>query len=310
MRKILQKIAIITLVALFFAPEVAAIVSPTSEFYVNDYADVLSEENEKFIVANSKELEAVTGAQIVVVTVQNLEGKDLESYANELFNAFGIGDKDKNNGVLLLLALEERQSRIEVGDGLEGRLPDGKTGRIQDQYMIPYYRENNFNDGLLNGYKAIYAEVSAEYDYDSGINGTIVATSDDNDEDAEDSALGAITLKAMILILVGALGRKNAISRAIAIVFLEGLTLLIAIYMSQMGLSGWLSFALGTVINVYVVYFLDLSKYIDVISVGGGSGGGSSGGSWSSGGSSSGSSSSGSSGGGGHSSGGGSSRSF
>ena len=81
-----------------------------------------------------KTLEKQTGAQIVVVTVQNLEGQSLEEYATELFRNYGIGDKEKNNGVLLLCAYEERQFRIEVGYGLEGTLTDGKTGRIQDEY--------------------------------------------------------------------------------------------------------------------------------------------------------------------------------
>ena len=67
----------------------------------------------------------------------------------------------------MLLALEERQSRIEVGYGLEGRLTDGKTGRIQDDYMIPYYKNNDFDNGILNGYKALYDEVCQEYNIES-----------------------------------------------------------------------------------------------------------------------------------------------
>ena len=117
---------------LLFPFNVWGLVNPTSEFYVNDYADILDDETEEYIVSHSKYLESKTGAQIVVVTVKNLEGKDLESYATELFRKFGIGDKDKNNGLLLLLALEERKFRVEVGYGLEERLTDGLTGRYQD----------------------------------------------------------------------------------------------------------------------------------------------------------------------------------
>ena len=130
----------------------------TERFYVNDAANILSAETEDFIFENSKNLDTATGAQIVVVTVPDLEGRDLESYATELFRTYGIGDKEKNNGLLLLLTLKERQSRVEVGYGLEGALPDGKTGRIQDRYMIPYFRENMWDEGIASGYKAFFAD--------------------------------------------------------------------------------------------------------------------------------------------------------
>lgn len=73
------------------------------------------EKQKNYIISTNKSLYSQTGAQIVVVTVQNLGGQSLEEYSTELFRKFGIGDKNKNNGVLLLLALEERQFRIEVG---------------------------------------------------------------------------------------------------------------------------------------------------------------------------------------------------
>ena len=104
-----------------------------------------------------------TGAQIVVVTIKNLEGKSIEEYATNLFRNFGIGDSQKNNGVLLLCSTGDRQFRIEVGYGLEGTLTDRKTGRIQDTYIIPYLKNNNYNDGIKNGFNAILNEVTNEY---------------------------------------------------------------------------------------------------------------------------------------------------
>ena len=136
-----------------------AIVEPTNEFYVNDYANILSQETEEYILQRSLALNEVDGTQIVVVTVKNLEGMPLEVYANKLFNSFGIGDEDKNNGLLLLLALEEREFRVEVGDGLSGVLPDGKTGRFQDEYIIPYLKDNKWDEGIRNGYDAFYSEI-------------------------------------------------------------------------------------------------------------------------------------------------------
>ena len=137
-----------------------AIVNPTSDFYVNDYANILDSETKNYIITSNQKLYSQTGAQIVVVTVKNLEGQSLEEYSTELFRNFGIGDKNQNNGVLLLLALQERQFRIEVGYGLEGTLTDGKTGRIQDEDIIPYLKQNDWNKGIKNGFSALLNEVS------------------------------------------------------------------------------------------------------------------------------------------------------
>ena len=140
-----------------------AIVSPTSDFYVNDYADVLSTETENYIMNANIDLQKKTGAQVVVVTVTSLDGQSIEEYATTLFRKFGIGDASKNNGVLLLCSTGERLFRIEVGYGLEGILTDGKTGRIQDKYIIPYLRYNNYDEGIKNGFSAVLQEVGDEY---------------------------------------------------------------------------------------------------------------------------------------------------
>lgn len=150
---------ILILFSCIFASNVKALVNPTPEFYVNDYANVLSEETEKYIIKKSNELYKVDGTQIVVVTIPNLGGESIEEYSLNLARSFGIGSKEKNNGLLLLLALEERESRIEVGTGLEGIMPDGKTGRFQDQYMIPFYKQNDFDTGIKNGYDAFFNEI-------------------------------------------------------------------------------------------------------------------------------------------------------
>lgn len=145
-----------------------AVVSPTKNFYVNDYAEVLNTETEEYIMSANIELEQKTGAQIVVVTLKSLDGYSIEEYATELFRKFGIGDKNKNNGILLLCSTGDRMFRIEVGYGLEGRLTDGKTGRIQDEYIIPYLKNNNYNEGIKNGFNAVLQEVLTEYEVTIG----------------------------------------------------------------------------------------------------------------------------------------------
>lgn len=150
---------ILSFLCLIFIGKVNALVSPTDRFYINDYANILSSDTEDYIFNKSVKLNEVDGTQIVVVTVKNLEGKSIEDYSLELARKFEIGSKEKNNGLLLLLALEEREFRVEVGTGLEGILPDGKTGRFQDEYIIPYLKANNFDEGIKNGYDAFYNEI-------------------------------------------------------------------------------------------------------------------------------------------------------
>lgn len=136
---------------------------PATNIYVQDYAKVLTPQTARYIQSQSQAIAAKTKAQIAVVTIPSLEGASLEDYSLQLFRQWGIGDKQKNNGVLLLVAVNDRKSRIEVGYGLEGILPDGLTGRIQDETMIPYFKRNNFDRGILNGYSNISKYVLKEY---------------------------------------------------------------------------------------------------------------------------------------------------
>lgn len=147
--------------------------APQSNIYVQDLANVLSPETEQSIIRLGEQLQAKTGAQAVVVTVPNLADRPIEEYSLELFRAWGIGHKDKNNGVLLLVAPAERKSRIEVGYGLEGALPDALTGRIQDEYMIPYFAKENYDQGVWQGYQATSAQVAKEANVDLGIADTL-----------------------------------------------------------------------------------------------------------------------------------------
>lgn len=161
-KKLIFVVSVMVLLCTIFSKSYA-IVSKTSEFYVNDSANVLNNDAENYIVNMNRQLEEKTGAQIVVVTVNNLENKSIEDYATELFRNYGIGNKEKNNGILFLISIEDRKTRIEVGYGLEGKITDGKAGRILDNYVISYFKENNWNDGIINGFNAILKEVLEEY---------------------------------------------------------------------------------------------------------------------------------------------------
>jgi len=143
------------------APKIPPV--PTRDIYAQDYGDVLSRETESRINRLSTELNSRTRAQIAVVTIPSLEGELIEEYSLALFRKWGIGDRKLNNGVLILVAVAEKKSRIEVGYGLEGALPDAKTGRIQDEFMRPGLESGDFNTALMNTYQAVLQEVGAEY---------------------------------------------------------------------------------------------------------------------------------------------------
>lgn len=101
---------------------------------------------------------------IFVLIIPSLDGRILESYANEKFNSLKLGSAERNNGVLLVVAVKDRKMRIEVGYGLEGTLPDLLTQQIQQQEMIPYFKENRMSEGVLSGVKAIVRAIN-ERDY-------------------------------------------------------------------------------------------------------------------------------------------------
>ena len=96
-----------------------------------------------------RDLEAATTAQMVVLTINSLEGQPLEEFSHQTAVKWGIGQKGKDNGVLLTLAVKDRKYRIEVGYGLEGVLPDSLAGSIGRQFLVPHFRKGDFAGGLI-----------------------------------------------------------------------------------------------------------------------------------------------------------------
>lgn len=147
------------------APQIPPKPTAAAGIYVQDYAQVLSAEDKRRLLSIGQELDDKTTAQLTVVIVKTLDGQPIEDYALAILREWGIGSKEKNNGALIVVAVQDRRSRIEVGYGLEGLLTDGLTGRIQDQSMIPYFRKGNYAAGIVNGY-AVTASLIAK---DAGV---------------------------------------------------------------------------------------------------------------------------------------------
>ena len=156
-------VIIILSILLSFSAVAIDLPEPTDNFFVNDFADVIDDEVENELQSIGASLYNQTSAQVVVVTVDSLDGYDVDEYALELGREWGVGSEDSDNGVVLLMSVSDRQVTIQVGYGLEGCLPDGKTGRILDTYAIPYLRNDDFSTGLEDAYKAIVNVVCVEY---------------------------------------------------------------------------------------------------------------------------------------------------
>ena len=120
---------LLTVLPMAIRPVSAAVVQPDDDFYVLDQADVLTEELETSIIRQNQTLYQQTGAQICVVTVDFLDGQSIEDYAYTLFNEWGIGSKERNNGVLILLVIGEEDYYVLQGTGLENTMKSGKIGR-------------------------------------------------------------------------------------------------------------------------------------------------------------------------------------
>jgi uncharacterized protein len=147
------------LLALLAAPLAAAPKFPELTGRVVDQAGILPPEVETRLTAQLEELEATTQRQLVVATVGDLQGYDISDYGYQLGRAWGIGDKARNDGAILLVAPNDRRVRIEVGYGLEGYLTDALSALIIQNTIIPRFKEGDFPGGVEAGTAAIIQQL-------------------------------------------------------------------------------------------------------------------------------------------------------
>ena len=143
----------------------ASIPDAPDPFYAADFANVLDKETEDYIIEKNGTLENFCGAQIVVVTTDFLDGMDIEDYAYKLFNDWKIGDKDKNNGVLLLLAIGEENYWCMQGKGLENVLTSGDIDDILYYNLEDDFAAEDYSAGAVKTFDALYDTV---YEYYGG----------------------------------------------------------------------------------------------------------------------------------------------
>jgi uncharacterized protein len=152
----------LTTAALLAAPSLAALEVPYLTGRVNDYAGLLSAEQRENLEVFLAELERATSAQVAVLTIPSLEGEVLEDYSLRVAQTWQLGQRDRNNGVLFLVATGDRRMRLEVGYGLEGTLPDATCRRILDGIVRPRFRAGDFPGGIEAGVKAVAGVIRGE----------------------------------------------------------------------------------------------------------------------------------------------------
>jgi uncharacterized protein len=127
-----------------------------------DAAQIIDARSKPEVERKLEDLESRSGIQLVVATIKSLEGQDIESYANQLFRTWKLGEKTKNNGVLLLVAPSERKVRIEVGYGLEGTLTDALSNVIITNALVPRFKTGDFTGGISRGVDDIIAVLTTD----------------------------------------------------------------------------------------------------------------------------------------------------
>jgi uncharacterized protein len=158
---------------LLLIPIVSAVDFPVLNDFVTDQADIISPEYEQQITSLAKQIEQETTVEIAVVTVQSLEGLSKEDYSMQLFEKYGLGKEDVDNGLLVLVSMDEREYRVEVGYGLEGLIPDASKVTLGTRILEPNFKEGEFGkgiyemliavQGILNGEEEVLSQYRSSY---------------------------------------------------------------------------------------------------------------------------------------------------
>ena len=153
-------------ICLSFLPTLSAFAKfsvPKPVGYVNDFANVMTKDNIRQLDGLIYQLKEKTTAEMAVVTLNSLDGYPIEDVGLEIGRSWGVGTSGKDNGLVIVVAPNDRKMRIEVGYGLEGFLTDAHAGRIRDGYMLPYFKQGDYNQGIVNGTVACAQAIAKGY---------------------------------------------------------------------------------------------------------------------------------------------------
>lgn len=157
---------------LLSAGPVTALDVPNLSGYVNDYANMISPDMKATLMEGLRTYEQTDSTQVVILTVPSLEGDAIEDFSIRVAEAWKIGQKGKDNGVIVVVSKEDRKIRIEVGRGLEGKLTDLAAGRIIDLVIKPRFKQGDFDGGFREGVVALIKATRGEFTAEPGRQGT------------------------------------------------------------------------------------------------------------------------------------------
>ena len=166
---ILRFVSALLLILVLAASPLAAtaalggVIGQSDSFYVADYADVITADTEQYIIEKNADLEQLCGGQIVVAAVDFLDGMDIEDYAYKLFSDWEIGDADKKNGILLLLAIGEENYWCMQGKGLENSLTSGDIDDILWNYLEEDFAAGDYDAGVRSVFDELYDRIADIY---------------------------------------------------------------------------------------------------------------------------------------------------
>jgi len=207
---------------------------------VHDEASVLSQETIQQLEAQLKLHEDSTSNQIAILIIPSLDGESIEDYALRVAEKWKLGQKEKDNGVLLLIAIDDRKMRIEVGYGLEGVLPDAICSQIIRNEMAPNFRRGDYNAGVLAAVNAIVQTIAGEY---------VVSDSDTGGGESAPMTIGERALAGLFIFgILGMFTFSGLVSKGCAAWFLYAF--LIPFYAIFPGLV----FGGGTAIGILATY--------------------------------------------------------
>jgi len=152
---------------LLFCVPADALEVPKLQGYVNDYAGMISAQAKAVLEQELQAFEQSDSTQIVVLTIPSLEGEVLEEFSIKVAEQWKIGQKGKDNGIIVLVSKQDRKIRVEVGRGLEGKITDLMSGRIIDLVIMPKFKRGDFDGGLISGVHALIDASRGEFKADS-----------------------------------------------------------------------------------------------------------------------------------------------
>jgi uncharacterized protein len=168
-----MRIVTTTLCLLVLGCSTTAVKFPEPRGYINDHAGVMKRSDVQKLNAVITELKQKTGAELAFLILQTVKPSDIDSYINELIDRWPVGDAKKNNGVLVVVAIEDRQWAVRTGYGLEGDLPDSKVGQMGQDHLSALFKQQKYSKGVVNFSTAILEVIARKYD--------VTLTSDTNE---------------------------------------------------------------------------------------------------------------------------------